>query len=222
MLPVARIYRTSVWANFKLKDGKTINAEYQRIVSELHEDNDENEIAYAWLALTTLDDTSLGSTEDAKGYFDKCLKSIARTDEIYGKRPTDELPPILSHVHARFQLIPCSLDLQRSILDMGNRLAGTSFGTKEVSSKDKHSCLHCGVAETSDGERLQKCGRCKLVHYCSRECQVKVSPSHSMFLFTVTTSTNTLQISFHNLQGLEHSQRILQLLGKEGCKKILD
>ena len=66
---LARIHRVKIWAYNNLKCTKDVHREYKRIVAELHEDDPENENSYTVLALGTLADPSLGSTEDAKMYY---------------------------------------------------------------------------------------------------------------------------------------------------------
>ena len=66
---LARIHRVKIWAYNNLKCTKDVHREYKRIVAELHEDDPENENSYTVLALGTLADPSLGSTEDTKMYY---------------------------------------------------------------------------------------------------------------------------------------------------------
>jgi ankyrin repeat protein len=39
-------------------------------------------------------------------------------------------------------------------------------------------CLLCHLPSTIDGKRHRKCGRCKAVYYCSKECHVQHWPIH--------------------------------------------
>ena len=179
---LARDARACVWAAAQLKDYKTLHKEFKRIVSEVHEDNRGNEVSYAWLAITTLEDPSLGSIDDAKKYYEKCLRATNRMDQIYGKRGKEELPPALEDVHRRFQNCPGGLEFQRDLLDVINRIG--NMGEKKT--RYKYSCVTCGATKGKDSINLMKCGRCKLVSYCSRECQRKDWKSHKTFCKTVT------------------------------------
>ena len=164
--------RACVWAAAQLKDSKTIHAEFKRVVSEVHEDNRGLEVAYAWLAITTLDDPSLGNVEDAKRYFESSLKATIRRDEIYGKRQREQLPPVLEQAHLRFQRSVGGPEFHRDLLDMINSFRNT-VSTEEGNSKhgqNKYSCVTCGAIAGKNTEKLLKCGRCKVVSYCSKEC----------------------------------------------------
>ncbi|KAJ7041998.1 hypothetical protein C8F04DRAFT_1208237 [Mycena alexandri] len=44
-------------------------------------------------------------------------------------------------------------------------------------SKNSRQCAHCQKSSTSD---LQLCSRCRLIHYCSRECQRSAWPMHKL------------------------------------------
>ena len=71
--------RVNLWARKTLKDSPTIHAEFKWILNEvLHADNQSNEEAYAWLAITTICYPSLGTMDDAKLYYEKCLRSKMR------------------------------------------------------------------------------------------------------------------------------------------------
>ena len=39
---------------------------------------------------------------------------------------------------------------------------------------DWKTCANCGIKR----EKMQKCGRCKKAHYCSKECQAQAWPEH--------------------------------------------
>ena len=171
----ARESRACIFAAFKLKDDKTIHGEFKRVVQEYHKDNRGNEVAYGWLAVTTLNDKSLGSIDEAKAYYDKCLKATLRRDEIYGQRSKDLLPEILQEAHSRFQQHPSeSLNFQRNLFDLTASVKDETLKDEE-SRKDKYVCIKCGATRKPDGGTVMKCTRCKSVSYCSRACQKAVS-----------------------------------------------
>ena len=213
----ARESRACVWAAAQLKDDKTIHGEFKRVLSEVHEDNRGNEVAYGWLALTTLNEPSLGSIDEAKVYYRKCLKATIRRDEIYGKRSIDTLPDILQVVHRRFQQHPRALDLHRNLHDIiqGMRDSTMRERFQKEMNKNKHACVKCGALRQPDGGSVMKCSRCKNVSYCSRECQLRVRLSyififkdHQHFFLTCTY----IRLLLYNFTraGLERSQSILQ------------
>lgn len=91
----ARFDRASLGASLKLKDVATIHAEFKRILDEVHEDDIRNDESYAWMTITVLADPQLGTMDDAKMYFEKCLRAQMRRDELYVKREKDQMPEVL-------------------------------------------------------------------------------------------------------------------------------
>lgn len=171
----ARDARACVWAALKLKGHKRIHEEFKRCIAENHEDYRGNEVHYAWLALTILSDPSLGSNEDARGYYDKCVRASSRRDEIYGRRPINEMPDAVKLVRARFQS-------SQSLPTISRQLENVSLGV--ASNKLKRSCLKCAKKADANGGKLSQCARCKVAYYCSRTCQVDVSEEFTLvFIF---------------------------------------
>jgi len=159
----ARESRACIWGSKHLRSDKTVHAEWKRVISENHVDNRGNEVAYAFLILTTLSDSSLGTVGDARAWYDKMIAAIVRKDEIYGKRRQDELPPAVLSAQSKLNDYDGDLNIWDSI-------AGIERIT--VREKNRQACLKCGVTETVEGKRLKQCIKCKAVYYCSRECQV--------------------------------------------------
>ena len=52
-----------------------------------------------------------------------------------------------------------------------------SASTEET--QEERVCNQCNKVGTT----FQRCGRCKLVHYCSRDCQAKVNFIHQNLIF---------------------------------------
>jgi hypothetical protein len=50
-------------------------------------------------------------------------------------------------------------------------------------------CRHCGKIETLGDAKLMKCQRCKLIYYCSKECQVANWKSHKKSCKAISSST---------------------------------
>lgn len=164
----ARESRACVWASLKIKDRATIHAEFLRILNESHPDSRGLEVTYAHLALATLADPSLGTINDAKEYYAKSLKATARRDELYGKIPPHKLPDVIKELYKTFQGGANNLEVFRLAAQMQDAAVSTSSAD---SSSRKHSCVFCGAMKRDDGSPLLKCSRCKLVSYCSKECQ---------------------------------------------------
>ncbi|KAJ7494363.1 hypothetical protein B0H11DRAFT_2004322 [Mycena galericulata] len=65
--------------------------------------------------------------------------------------------------------------------DVSSRVLGSKESRPDVSgvwkSKNARQCAECGKASSSD---LLKCSRCRLIHYCGRECQKSAWPTHKL------------------------------------------
>jgi tetratricopeptide (TPR) repeat protein len=109
----ARDARASLYATLKRKDNITIHGEYQRIIREVHEDQRGNEVSYAWLAITTLEEPRLGTLDDAKRYYEKSIRATARRDELYGPRRSDELPPCLEVMKQKMAMMGSAPAMER-------------------------------------------------------------------------------------------------------------
>jgi hypothetical protein len=149
----ARESRACIWGARNLKRDKTVHAEWKRVINENHADNRGNEVAYAFLVLTTLSDPSLGTVSDARAWYDAMIATIVRKDEIYGKRRHDELPPVVLRAQEKLN----EYDGDINILDS---IAGIERVT--IREKTKRACLKCGVTAAVDGEKLSQCTRCKV------------------------------------------------------------
>lgn len=159
----ARAARACIWAGQKLRSDARIHEEFCRIIQEQHVDNRGNEVAYAFLALKTLGNSSLGTYTDAKSWYDKMLSATKRRDEIYGTRRQDELPPAVRTAKQKF-------------LDCGNLEIFDAMGVERITLRDdsapkqKRACLTCGATSASDGGVLSKCTRCKVRYTNSFVC----------------------------------------------------
>jgi len=185
----AREARGYLWASYNLKDDQTIHGEFTRVASEFHPDNRGMEGVYAWLAITTLNDPSLGSVEDAKIHFNKCLRATIRKDELYGptQRRIDELPSCVQKAYTLFQQHPHhGRNRQRNLNEMIQGMRGISVDEyEEGMRKNKYICVKCGANRRPDGKMVMQCTRCKSVSYCSTKCQKADWKSHKSFCDTM-------------------------------------
>ena len=111
------------------------------------------------------------------------MKATIRRDEIYGKRPKEKLPPVLEQAHLRFKNSVGGPEFHRDLLDMINsfRNATSTEGGESEHGRNKYSCVTCGAITGKNTEKLLKCGRCKVVSYCSKECQREDWKDHKAF-----------------------------------------
>ena len=70
-------------------------------------------------------------------------------------------------------------DLVNVIKDLYNM---SMEGIKKI--KDKYVCITSGAKEGENDRDLLRCGKCKKVHYCCMECQVKDWTNHKQFCKT--------------------------------------
>jgi len=211
----AREARASVWASSHLKDRKTVHNEFNRVIKEVHPDNRGNEVYYAWLAMTILDDPNLGTKEDVMAYYKQSLKAKYRRNELYGPRSKSEEPPVVQVLEQRLQLTPDIQNFLKSLAEVQNGFDGISIKSGVESSKVKRCCVKCGISEGTKG-KLMQCSRCKLAYYCSKDCQKADWKSHKEFCKTVskqeekaksTTSTTSPKPSSIDVSGKSTQSR---------------
>lgn len=203
----ARDARASLWASMKLKDHAAVHKEYTRIVAEFHEDHRGLEVAYAWLTMTTLEDASLGTLDDAKKYYKSCRRSQARRTELYGNKPKKEEPPIIGIVEAKYALMMSNIDARKFREDLDAKAkegrleeikVPAGFVKLDAAKPDKsirYECLNCGKNPVADGVSLKRCARCKQVSYCGGECQKADWKSHKVFCKQAVQKIEAVSVS---------------------------
>jgi len=199
----ARGARASMWASLMLKEPPEVHAEYKRFVSEVHPDNRHLDAAYAWLALYTLRDPKLGTVAQAKQYYKQSLRAKARREELYGERTEEDCPPVLGLVRKSFsEFFAAPPEVREFREDADAAALAGDLERLEIPaalqavphprpnpSLGHHKCLKCGKSALDMGNRkLSKCGKCKQISYCSRECQVSDWKDHKPFCKTTYQS----------------------------------
>jgi hypothetical protein len=192
----ARDARASLWAGLKLRDSATLHEEYSRIVAEVHPDNRGLDVAYGWLAVMTLQDAKLGTVQEAKQFYEKCLRAQMRREDLYGKKKSGENPEILKMCKDKFKDFangPLEVRKFRDDCDaaiLSGRMEDLQIPTtmqaipqqqQDADSSLRHKCLNCGKTAADVCKRLSKCSRCKLVSYCSKDCQSADWKGHRAF-----------------------------------------
>ena len=137
----ARELRIDMWATYALKDEATILAEYTRILQEVHEDDQRNVESYAWLAVIIMNNATLGTMDDAKLYYEKCIRSQMRRAELYGQHTKANEPEVLQLARANYT------SLQNPKLVIFHRRRELDAVRKAEQTKNKnnnniHACLH--------------------------------------------------------------------------------
>lgn len=185
----ARDARASLWAGLNLKDNQTVFSEYKIISQEAHPDFRGLEVAFGWLALKILQDPTLGTLNDAKEYYMKCLRASQRQAELYGAHKPGEEPQILTMLQKQYAMAMGNLAWidQRARLDTMDPATdevAAGFGSMKIKPDKKaaYACFKCGKTAADLGKpTLKKCNNCKTASYCSRECQTSDWREHKVF-----------------------------------------
>jgi hypothetical protein len=116
-------------------------------------------------------------------------------DELYGKRTKEELPPVLDILHRNFQQHPEAVNFQRDLQHIIQGMGGT-FVEEKGGLETKFSCVTCGALQGSNGGIMKCSSRCRLVSYCSKDCQRAVSCFfiHVLYYLLLLLYTNFLFI----------------------------
>jgi hypothetical protein len=138
--------------------------EFRQYIADSHPDSTELPVAYAWLAKLVLDNPKLGTYSQAENYWEKSRRAAHRYAKLYGEESASQI--------------------EKEMLDhFGDIEPNASFefvdSEEEEPNRDKMdngpSCMACARKNTREGGKLFQCARCKEAHYCSIDCQRKVS-----------------------------------------------
>lgn len=191
----ARFERLHHWFSLAMKTLPDLHAECVLVLGLVHDDYSELDVIYAILAFTTFKDFRLGTFTDAMEYYRKSLEATSRRVEVYGARfvPHGTTHYVRSLLKMAYEDPNTELSQERKSLD-GDAMAVTpaveQFLDQDVYGKVKRNrCLNCSKHEANDGIQLSKCGRCKRVYYCSKECSHAVS-------FSIIFKTNVNRTLF--------------------------
>jgi len=125
--------------------------------------------------------------DDAKLYYEKCLRSSMRRDELYGRRTKANEPELLQQMKRIYA--ECHQHPERRERDdvrQGKKEKSSSAialqydtfleaeQTKTKTNNNMHACIKCNKSTEDIEGNLLKCAACKVVSYCSRECQEAV------------------------------------------------
>lgn len=166
-----RIDRAMVYAGTNMKDGQFVVAELKRGIADAHPDSSRLGVAHLKLAHLVLYDPRLGTLDEARYYHNESRKARARFRELYGRTEGDNQLEASDNQVSSFLSDETKVS-QRMLLDLVDVPA--HLGARRARPSERHACLKCQKTERSDGGKLFKCSRCKLVSYCSKECQTEV------------------------------------------------
>jgi hypothetical protein len=68
---------------------------------------------------------------------------------------------------------------------------------EEKGLKNKFSCVTCGALQGSNGG-IMKCSRCRLVSYCSKDCQRAVSSFLYTYVYLISIAIAVYKFLIHH------------------------
>ena len=158
--------------DFNLRANKLIS-EWKIVIKESHPDSRQLKWAYAYMSIIMLEAFQFFTYEEAHKCSIKMEESSKRQDELYGQLEDDfgGFGPLRKSVHNRFDL-KASGTKERKFLDSIPKDKVKFTPPKNSGEKLKYLCMNCKQgADKERGIKLSKCSVCKIVSYCSKECQ---------------------------------------------------
>ena len=154
-------------------------AELRLVVDGAAQDNRDMETAHAALAMLLVANPSLGTAQEARGHWEQARRAGARIRRAHAADPppTSEL-----------------LRTARAHFEGGAGAGAGQLGPVLGMIQDGRSseCARCGRARNETGEALHRCGSCRRVWYCGRDCQKADWPSHKALCRTITGDAQQL------------------------------
>ena len=171
----SRFNRARLWGLFQMKKSKKIFDEFVIVKSQIREDHIWCVDVYAWITICIMWDPAIASLGDAKLTYEKCLAAEIRHSVLYpNKEAYDSNPLIIDTVK----------ELMEDFLHSGaaneiglHHRAIVGFQQRQLDQNPdkrkqwRYVCCNC----SKHGCRLFGCAKCKIVSYCSKECQSAVS-----------------------------------------------
>jgi hypothetical protein len=191
----ARLFRAIMWGVQKAKTDKELHDEFKKWISVSHPESRHMYGACAWLAVLTFRDYQCGTYEDGVEWLRKAKAAKARSAYLYGAEENDaeNAPPVWTRALKSYPVRDGGLggleleDMVRVRREVDRFEAERSPALEERLERVtiggdvdgvKPRCLKCGADTPKDGgPRLLMCA-CKVVYYCSKDCQTEHWPNH--------------------------------------------
>lgn len=215
-----------------MKSESVLFQEFSGVAEYSHPDARHLAPAYGWLAYLTFNDPNLGTYDEGMRFWTKAKEASARKEELYGKSMMGiEIMKLVQKYVAVSEVDPSKAAARRALDAAGNRNRPSASSTPpDGSVSARYACVACFKHRNVGGGPLMACSRCKLVRYCSKDCQRKdwkahkqtckmMAESRSSPVATLTetpapipvTQRLTSQTRLEGIEGEElGSQRVLQ------------
>lgn len=195
-----RLLRASLWGAQNMREKPKQFEEFKACADGLHEDNRGHTSCSAWLALLIFESASLGTYRDAVTWLSKMHESMRRQAVLYGESTEAKREEMRGSIIGKvLRIFPredggeadgeaaISRALGRKLLDVsvatGIDPEQLGFERREVDgdaaarpTRVLLECAMCGKvgsesSKTGHAISLRRCGQCRMVAYCSVECQ---------------------------------------------------
>ena len=154
----------------------------QKVVDGSHQDARHLRHIYAIMADITIEFSALGTFNDALVYFQKMVACELKQVQLYTKQRVEmECQTCFTReAHYKFsdKYLTAEWLSDRKTSDVCKSIRAVDIASKSsLMQKCNARCMNCDNDE-HDGIELFKCGGCKQVNYCSKECQTNNWKSH--------------------------------------------
>lgn len=167
------------YCQYLLKAPKKIVDECKMVVPEIQPDSRDLRHMYAILVFLTLTLAYFGTFQEASAYYQKMKDAEKRQIELYGEQGVqlESRSCWVNEAHSNFRNLTNGKIRDRVHLD---QVKGQNQQVMDALEQDatempeditKRQCTICEKGSSQGVKKVFACSRCKLVCYCSKECQ---------------------------------------------------
>mmetsp|Transcript_1301 Transcript_1301/g.1589 ORF Transcript_1301/g.1589 Transcript_1301/m.1589 type:complete len:336 (-) Transcript_1301:538-1545(-) len=178
----SRFNRARLWGLFMMKKSKKIFDEFVIVRSQIREDHIWSVDVYAWITLCIMWDPTIANQDVAKLTYEKCLAAEIRHSVLYpNKEAYDCTPLIIDTVKETMEAFLQSGSV--SMVGVQQRPRLDHFDQNSDKRKQwRYLCSNCCKNDC----KLFACAKCKIVSYCSKECQITDWKKHKRACLFIT------------------------------------
>jgi hypothetical protein len=174
-LTFIRAARAEIYCAMYWKEEEQRFQECKRVVDESHPDARHLTRMYGCMSVLVLGNPAIGTYADACMLKKKMVVHSSRMKNLYGEieeQQQSRNADVQTRVRQMFVFTEEEL-INRNFLDTvpTESLIIPLSQVPAREKKIKYFCMHCRKPDKIEGRNLFKCGACKQVYYCSKECQ---------------------------------------------------